>query len=178
MGQILPRLPVVGVLARAAVIPIALLFFAGMHMVMFAPVVHIVVVGTAGALAATASVAMSIVAARRNDGRAVWLGMAFSVAATLLLIHALATPGILLPANGVVQIAGALNMPVGGSILAASALPVLRRPRRVRLLLGVQFGVVALLAIAGAVALAERTTDHGSCQTRRASKPRRCSGSA
>ncbi|HKO25965.1 MAG TPA: HD-GYP domain-containing protein, partial [Solirubrobacteraceae bacterium] len=94
------------------------------------------------------------IAARRNDGRAVWLGMAFSVAATLLVIHALATPGVIVPANGVVQIAGALNVPVCGAILAASGLPILRRPRRVRLLLGVQFAVVAVLAIAGAVALA------------------------
>ncbi|HJS93143.1 MAG TPA: HD-GYP domain-containing protein [Solirubrobacteraceae bacterium] len=154
MDHILPRLPVVGVLARAAVIPTAFLAIAGMHMMMLGPVIHISVVGTAGALAVTASVAMSVIAARRNDGRAVWLGMAFSVAATLLVIHALATPGVIVPANGVVQIAGALNVPVCGAILAASGLPILRRPRRVRLLLGVQFAVVAVLAIAGAVALA------------------------
>jgi HD-GYP domain-containing protein (c-di-GMP phosphodiesterase class II) len=155
MDHILPRLPVVGVLARAAVIPTVFLAVAGMHTVMLGPMVHISVVGTAGALAVTASVAMSIIAARRNDGRAVWLGMAFSVAATLLVIHALATPGVILPANGVVQIAGALNVPVCGAILAASGLPILRRPRRVRLLLGGQFATVAVLAIAGAVALAE-----------------------
>jgi HD-GYP domain-containing protein (c-di-GMP phosphodiesterase class II) len=80
--------------------------------------------------------------------------MAFSVAATLLVIHALATPGVIVPANGVVQIAGALNVPVCGAILAASGLPILRRPRRVGLLLGLQFAVVLVLAIAGAVALA------------------------
>jgi HD-GYP domain-containing protein (c-di-GMP phosphodiesterase class II) len=154
MDHILPRLPVVGVLARAAVIPTVFLAIASMHMMMLSPVIHISVVGTAGALAVTASVAMSVIAARRNDGRAVWLGMAFSVAATLLVIHALATPGVIVPANGVVQIAGALNVPVCGAILAASGLPILRRPPRVRLLLGVQFAVVAVLAIAGAVALA------------------------
>jgi putative nucleotidyltransferase with HDIG domain len=130
------------------------LAMAGMHMVMLGPIVHISVVGTAGALAVAASVAMSVVAARRNDGRAVWLGMAFSVAATLLVIHALATPGVIVPANGVVQIAGALNVPICGAILAASGLPILRRPRRVRLLLGVQVGAVVVLATAGAVALA------------------------
>lgn len=154
MDHILPRLPVVGVLARAAVIPTVFLAIAGMHMVMLGPVVHMSVVGTAGALAVTASVAMSVIAARRNDGRAVWLGMAFSVAATLLVIHALATPGVIVPANGVVQIAGALNVPVCGAILAASGLPILRRPQRIRLLLGIQVAAVAVLAIAGAVALA------------------------
>lgn len=154
MDHILPRLPVAGVLARAAVIPTVFLAVAGMHMMMLGPLIHISVVGTAGALAVTASVAMSVIAARRNDGRAVWLGMAFSVAATLLVIHALATPGVIVPANGVVQIAGALNVPVCGAILAASGLPVLRRPGRVGMLLGVQIAVVAVLAIAGAVALA------------------------
>jgi HD-GYP domain-containing protein (c-di-GMP phosphodiesterase class II) len=143
------------VLSRAAVIPTVFLAIAGMHMMMLGALVHISVVGTAGALAVTASVAMSVIAARRNDGRAVWLGMAFSVAATLLVIHALATPGVIVPANGVVQIAGALNVPICGAILALSGLPILRRPRRVRLLLGIQCAVVGVLAIAGAMALAD-----------------------
>lgn len=153
MGPIFPRLPVVRVVARAAVIPSVLLTVAGTHMMMFGPVVHMSVVGTAGALAVTASVAMSIIATRRNDGRAVWLGMAFSVAATLLVVHALATPGVIVPANGVVQIAGALNVPVCGAILAAAGLPVLRRPRRVRLVLTIQLAAVGVLALAGALAL-------------------------
>ncbi len=147
------RLPVVGALVRAGFIPALLLTGTGMHMVMFGPVVHVGLVDAAGALAVTASVAMSVIAARRNDGRAVWIGMAFSVLATLLLIHGLATPGIILPANGLVASTGALNLPLCGAILAASGLPVLRRPRRVRLLLGVQFAVVGGLAVAGAVAL-------------------------
>lgn len=40
VSQIRPRLPVVGVLARAGVIPVLLLAVSGMHMVMFAPGVH------------------------------------------------------------------------------------------------------------------------------------------
>ena len=154
MGQLRHRLPVLAVLARAAVIPVLLLVGTGMpDMIMFGPVVHMIVVGAAGALAGAASVVMSIVATRRNDGRAVWLGMAFSVMATLLVIHGLATPGVILPANGVVQVAGALNLPLGGTILAASALPLLRRPRRPGLLLGAQVAVVAALAALGATLL-------------------------
>lgn len=155
MGLVRHRLPVVAVMARAGVIPAILLVGTGMpNMVMFGPVVHIIVVGAAGALAGAASVVMSIVASRRNDGRAVWLGIAFSVMATLLLIHALATPGIILPANGLVQAAGALNLPIGGTILAVSALPFLRRPRRVRLLVAAQLAVVGTLAVGGGVVLA------------------------
>jgi HD-GYP domain-containing protein (c-di-GMP phosphodiesterase class II) len=154
MGQVRHRLPVLAVLARASLLPVLLLVGTSMHhMVMFGPVVHLIVVGTAGALAGAASVAMSVIAARRNDGRAVWLGMAFSVMATLLVIHGLATPGVILPANGIVQVAGALNLPIGGAILAASALPLLRRPRRAGLLLAVQVMVVAALAAVGGAAL-------------------------
>ena len=153
MSQFRPRLPLVGLLAGAGVFPVLLLAVTGTHMVMFVPVFHMIVVGVAGAVAGSASIALSIVAARRNDGRTVWVGMAFSAMAELLVIHALATPGAILGANGVVQIAGALNLPISGTILAASALPALRRPRRVRLLLRIQLSVVALLAVAGAVAL-------------------------
>jgi HD-GYP domain-containing protein (c-di-GMP phosphodiesterase class II) len=147
------RLPVAGVLMAAGVLPALLLTVAGTHMVMFGPVVHIIVVGTAGLAAAAAATAMSIIGARRNDGRAVWTGMAFSVIATMLLIHALATPGALMGPNGVVQIAGALNLPISGAILAASALPALRRPLNVKVLLRVQAVVVVVLASAGAAAL-------------------------
>jgi HD-GYP domain-containing protein (c-di-GMP phosphodiesterase class II) len=153
MGQIRARLPVLAVLARAAVIPTLLLSMGSMHMVMFAPVVHLMVVGVAGGLAVVASVAMSIVAARRNDGRAVWLGMAFSVMATMLVLHALATPGVIVSANGVVQVAGALNLPFGGTILAASGLSALSRPRNVKLVLRVQVASVGVLALAGTAAL-------------------------
>jgi HD-GYP domain-containing protein (c-di-GMP phosphodiesterase class II) len=154
MGQLRHRLPILAVLARAGVGPLVLLIGTAIHhMVMLGPVVHMVVVGAAGALAGAASVLMSIVAARRNDGRAVWIGLAFSVMATMLVIHGLATPGVILGPNGAVQIAGALNLPVGGTILAASALPLLRRPRRVGLLLAAQFAVVGVLAAVGATVL-------------------------
>jgi HD-GYP domain-containing protein (c-di-GMP phosphodiesterase class II) len=158
MSHLRPRLPVVGVLVRAGLVPTALLALTRMHMVMFGTVVHVAVVSAAGALAMAASVALSVIAARRNDGRAVWLGMAFSVIALVLLIHGLSTPGIILSDNGLVQVAGVLNLPVCGVILAASSLPVLRRPRRARRLLRVQFAVVGAVAIAGAVAFANASS--------------------
>lgn len=122
-------------------------------MVMFVPDFHLFVVGAAGALAAVAAVVMSVIAARLNDGRAVVLGIAFSVMAEMLLIHALATPGALMGDNGVVQIAGALNLPVGGLILSSSGLPALRRPQDVTRLLVVQFAVIGGLAVLGALLL-------------------------
>ncbi|MFZ1997430.1 MAG: HD domain-containing phosphohydrolase, partial [Solirubrobacteraceae bacterium] len=153
MSQIRPRLPVGVLVLLAALIPTLLLAASGKHMFMVAPGLHIAVVGVASALAVAASVVMSVIAMRRRDVHALWLGMGFSVMATLLLIHALATPGIILPGNGLVQLAGALNLPIGGTILAASGLSVLRSPRRIKLLLGLQLAVVGELALAGTLIL-------------------------
>ena len=86
-------------------------------------------------LAAVAALSLSVFAARVHDGRAVVLGMAFSAMAMMLVIHALATPGALVAENGLVQVAGALNLPAGAVILAASALPAVTRPSNVRALL-------------------------------------------
>ena len=153
MTRISSRLPVVAVLAAAAAFPALLLWAAGTHTVMFVPVVHIVVVGVAGTLAAVAAILMSVVAARRNDAHAVWLGTAFSVAAIMLVVHAVATPGVILPDNDVVEIAGGLNLPVCALILAAAGLPALRRPRCVALMLKLELAGIGCLAVLGALAL-------------------------
>ena len=145
--------PVVGIAAAAAVIPTVLIVATAGQRVMIAPVVHVVVVGAAGALAAAAAIALSLIAGRLNDSRAVLLGTAFSVMATMLLVHALATPGALVGRNGLMQFAGALNIPVGAAILAASALPALDgRPHR-RTRACDPAGLAAVLAVAGAIAL-------------------------
>lgn len=153
MSQIRTRLPVGVVLLLGALIPTLLLALTGTQMFMVAGWLHIAVVGVAGAMAVAASIVMSIIAVRRNDIQALWLGTGFSVMATLLVIHALATPGIILPMNGLVQIAGTLNLPVGGTILALSGVSALRRPRWIKLLLGLQLAVVGELALAGGLIL-------------------------
>jgi HD-GYP domain-containing protein (c-di-GMP phosphodiesterase class II) len=147
------RLPIAGLLLIAALPPALALGLAGTHLLMIGAVLHFVVVTAAGLLAASAAIAMSVAAARRQDGHAIVMGTAFAVMAEMLVIHALATPSILLGPNGVVQLAGALNLPAGGTILAASSLPALRRPRRVASLLRIEFAIVAALAVIGAVLL-------------------------
>jgi hypothetical protein len=101
------------------------------------------------ALAATgAAVALTIAGACRNDGRTVLLGTAFTVMAALLALHGLSTPGIILPYNGLVGFTGAATLPIGGAVLALSALPALRRPRNIRRLLVLEgLLVVAILAL-------------------------------
>ncbi len=153
VSQIRTRLPVGVALLLAALIPTLVLATSGPQMFMVAGWLHIAVVGLAGALAMAASIAMSVIAMRRNDVQALWLGMGFSVIATLLVLHALATPGIILPMNGLVQIAGTLNLPIGGMILAASGVSAMRSPQRIKLLLGIQLAAVGELALAGALIL-------------------------
>jgi putative nucleotidyltransferase with HDIG domain len=106
---------------------------------------HFVGVGVSALVAAVASLTLTIVGARRNDGRTVIVGTAFSVMAALLAIHGLATPGVLVGMNGVIAFTGAATLPVGAAVLALSALPGLRRPKSVRPLLVLQ--VVLLVGV-------------------------------
>jgi HD-GYP domain-containing protein (c-di-GMP phosphodiesterase class II) len=144
---------VAGVLAVAALLPTVVLAATGTHMLMLGSTVHILVVGAAGSIAAASAITMSVIAARRHDGRALWIGMAFAIIALLLLVHGLATPGVLVPNNGLVQITGGFNLPFSGFILAASALPWFRRPHDVRRLLRIELVLIAVLAIAGTISL-------------------------
>jgi putative nucleotidyltransferase with HDIG domain len=109
---------------------------------------HFSLVGTVAALTSGASVALSLAGARARDGRAVLMGTAFSTMTALFAIHALATPGFLVGANGVIALAGGLSIPAGAFLLGLTALPALRRPGRIGLLLAIQLalfaGVVAL----------------------------------
>ena len=148
-------LPVAGIAGGAALVPLALFAATAGRHVMIPPTAHVVVVGAAGALAALAAMGLSAMAARVDDGRTVLLGMAFSVMATMLVVHALATPGAWLGDNGLMQLAGALNIPVGATILAASALPWVQDPRDARALVWMQVAVVAVVVVAGAFALAD-----------------------
>ena len=145
--------PVAGIAAAAAVVPTLVIVATAGQRVIIAPVVHLVVVGAAGALAAGAAIALSMIAGRLHDGRGVLLGTAFSVMATMLLVHALATPGALVGSNGLMQLAGALNIPVGAAILAASALPAPDGRPHHGSRSWIALGLAAALAVAGAIAL-------------------------
>jgi len=93
-------MPVLALAAGAALVPAALLAATADRHVMVAPAVHVVVVGAAGALAAVAALSLSVIAARVHDGRAVLLGMGFSVMATMLVIHARRHPACWLVRTG------------------------------------------------------------------------------
>jgi HD-GYP domain-containing protein (c-di-GMP phosphodiesterase class II) len=137
-----------GLLAGCAVLPAAVVHFFGETEVDIPGAVHFLPIAISAGLAAAAALTLTLAGARRGDGRAVLIGTAFSAMAALLSIHGLTTPGFLVGDNGLVAFSGALTLPVGGAVLALSAIPELRRPSAVRPVLALQGAlIVAIIAL-------------------------------
>jgi putative nucleotidyltransferase with HDIG domain len=134
-------------LGAGGIVPAAALTFLGHHSHNLGTNVHFIGVGVSAVMASVAALALTVVGVRRQDGRVVLVGSAFTVMAALLAIHGLATPGVVIGDNGVIALTGAATLPVGGAVLALSALPGLRRPQGIRSLLVLQ--VVALVGVIG-----------------------------
>ena len=111
-------------------------------------------VAVGAAIATVAALALTIAGTRQRDGRAVLVGCAFSVMAALLFLHGLTTPYVWFEPNGVVALTGGLTLPIGGAILALSALPAVGRPGAVRpllWLLGISVTAILGLGVAALV---------------------------
>jgi len=139
--------PILAFGGSAAALPALLLHFFGRDSAVIAGGWHFFGVGMSALAAAFAALLLTAAGARRNDGRTVLVGTAFAAMAALLGLHGLATPGFIVEMNGVVAFTGAATLPVGGAILALSALPGLRRPRRLKPLIALE--LVLMLAILG-----------------------------
>lgn len=135
-----------GLLAGCAVVPAAIVHFFGETEVQIPGAVHFLPIAISAGLAAAAALALTLAGARRGDGRAVLIGTAFSSMAALLSIHGLTTPGFLVDDNGLVAFSGAMTLPVGGAVLALSAIPELRRPTAVRPVLALQGALIVAIA--------------------------------
>jgi putative nucleotidyltransferase with HDIG domain len=144
-------------LAACAVLPAAVVHFFGRTEVQFDGAVHFLPIAISAGIAAAAALALTVVGARSGDGRAVLIGTAFSSMAALLSIHGLTTPGFLVEDNGLVGFSGALTLPLGGAVLALSAIPHLRRPSAVRPLLWLQGGLVAGVVSLGLAGMLDPT---------------------
>lgn len=117
----------------SAVVAFAHRSFGELYVLHFVTVTATTIVATAAALLLTAF------GARRDDRRAVVVGIAFSAMAGLLLVHGLATPEILAPEeNGLIAFAGGATLPVGAAVLCLVGSPTLRGPGAVRRLLWLQ----------------------------------------
>jgi HD-GYP domain-containing protein (c-di-GMP phosphodiesterase class II) len=146
-------IPLLGLGGALAAFPLAALHFFSRQQVQFGGDVHFAGVGLTALVAAVAAVALTVVGARRSDARTVLVGTAFSAMATLLALHGIATPGMLIGDNGVVSFTGGATLPIGGAVLALSALPALRRPGGVKPLLILQGLLLAAIAGLGAVGM-------------------------
>jgi HD-GYP domain-containing protein (c-di-GMP phosphodiesterase class II) len=137
--------------AAAAVVPLLLLAAVGDRPVELTPQAHfwpvLVTAGTAALVAAWLTAA----GVRARDGRAMLLGTAFSTSAALLAVHGMSTPGVLVGPNGVIALAGGASLPAGSVLLALTALPGLRRPRRIAPLLALQAALAAAVLVLLAV---------------------------
>ena len=145
--------PLLTLAAAGAVLPPASLHFLGRQEVHLSSELHFAGVAGSAAIAFVAAVVLSIVGARRSDPRATLAGTAFSVMAALLTLHGIASPGIFVGMNGVVAFSGGATLPVGGALLALSALPAVRRTRNVGSLLWLQGVLLLLVAAVGTIGL-------------------------
>jgi HD-GYP domain-containing protein (c-di-GMP phosphodiesterase class II) len=119
----------------------------------FTAQVHFIGVGLTALAAALAAVALTVVGARRRDGRTVLVGTAFAAMAALLALHGIATPGVLVGMNGVVAFTGGATLPLGAAVLALAALPSVRRRRDVRPLIALQIVLLSTILTLGVVGM-------------------------
>ena len=146
-------LPLLIAAGAVAIVPPALIHFVSRDQVMLSSETHFFAVVLSALVATLAGVALSYGGWRRGDARAVLVGTAFTVMASLLLVHGFASPGFIVEMNGVVSLTGAATLPVGGVILALSALPSSRSPHAVGPLLVLQAALMAGVVALGLAAL-------------------------
>jgi putative nucleotidyltransferase with HDIG domain len=140
--------------AGAAAVPLVLMALVGKQPVDLTPQAHFWPVVTAAGTAAFVAVGLTTAGVRARDGRAILLGTAFSTTTALLAVHGFSTPGVVVGMNGVIALAGGLSIPVGAALLALTALPGLRQPRRIAPLLVLQGVLVVGIVGLGTAALA------------------------
>lgn len=141
--------------AAAAAVPLVILATVGDTPVDLTPEAHFWPVVIAGGTAAVVAIGLTAAGVRARDGRVILLGTAFSTTTALLMVHGFATPGVVVAGkNGVIALAGGLSLPVGAGLLALTAIPGLRRPKRIAPLLVLQAVLAAGVLALGAAALA------------------------
>jgi putative nucleotidyltransferase with HDIG domain len=140
--------------AAAAAVPALMMALYGQQKLALSSEAHFWPVVMAAGTAAVVAAGLTAAGVRARDGRAILLGTAFSTTTALLAVHGFATPGVIVGMNGVIALAGGVSIPVGAALLALTALPGLRQPRRIAPLLILQAALVVIILGLGAAALA------------------------
>ena len=146
-------LPALIFAAALAAVPLPAVHLLGPEHVQIPGWVHFVAVGQTAALATAAAIVLTAIGIKRKDSRAVLVGTAFTAMAALLALHGFATPGILVGYNGVISFSGGATLPVGGAVLALSAIPALAGPGAVRPLLWLQGLLLLSIATLGSLGM-------------------------
>jgi putative nucleotidyltransferase with HDIG domain len=137
-----------------AIFPPAALHFWGGQQVALSSTFHFWAVGASALVATVAGFALAVAGKRREDARPALVGSAFTVMAALLVVHGLASPGVITGMNGVVALTGAATLPAGGAILALAAFPSVRDHRNVGWILWLQAALMIAVITLGVLALA------------------------
>jgi HD-GYP domain-containing protein (c-di-GMP phosphodiesterase class II) len=138
---------IVPVLVMSGALPVALLIASGEREVMPPLWVHFYGVGVSALVATAAAVALTTAGARSGDVRTVVVGGGFSLMAALLAVHGLTTPGVLIGSNGLIAVTGAATLPVGGCVMALSALPQFGSARAIPRVLAVQIALACAIVV-------------------------------
>lgn len=149
-----PFVPVFAAGGALAIFPPAALHFWGGQQVALSSTFHFWAVGASSLVATVAGFALAWSGKRRDDARPALVGTAFTVMAALLVVHGLASPGVLTGMNGVVSLTGAATLPAGGAILALAAFPSIRARRNLAWIMWLQAGLMTGVITLGVLALA------------------------
>jgi HD-GYP domain-containing protein (c-di-GMP phosphodiesterase class II) len=141
-------------LGACAVVPVASLLAFGGVQVLPSMWVHFYGVGVSAAVATAAAVILTTVGAREGDSRTVIVGGGFALMASLLAVHGLSTPGVILGSNGLIALTGAATLPVGAAVLALAALPPFTGTGAIRRVLLVEAAVGAAIVAVSVVGAA------------------------
>jgi HD-GYP domain-containing protein (c-di-GMP phosphodiesterase class II) len=129
--------------------------------VLAAPTFHFIQVSLVSGLALLLALATTVAACQIDDVRVLFLALAFLGIASVFLVHALTTPGVLVPGpNGWVGASGRLALLAGALLLALSTLHarsslqdyLLRQRVRIVLAALTLFALYGVLALASALA--------------------------
>jgi HD-GYP domain-containing protein (c-di-GMP phosphodiesterase class II) len=137
-----------------AVFPPAALHFWGSGKVDLSSTFHFWSVGASALVATIAGFALALAGRRRHDARPALVGSAFTVMAALLVVHGLASPGVITDDSGVGALTGAATLPAGGAILALAAFPGVREHRNVGMIIWLQVALMAGVIGLGVLAIA------------------------
>ena len=147
------REPALAFGAALALVPPAVLHFFATEQVSFGGPTHLLFVGLSAGGATAAALALTVAGARRGDGRTVVIAMAFSVMAALLVVHGVATPGLLVDDSGVGAFSGGATLPVGGALLVLCTVPSLRSRAAITPLLMLQATLLMGVGALGTIGL-------------------------